>query len=250
MSRLPHLSLTTVLLCVAAIAIGYLAITTTRYFVHNYQLRGQESQMRVELQQLDHDHAQLIAVRDYLKSDEYIQQVARRSRPGASRETLVVVSQADTVPTATPPRAGETTPGEPWWKSCSSTRPRHPRPNPAVRRISPNSGPVIDAGIPPSGRRYRAWGCRGNRPRSPACGRRRPPPYSAGCPRPRPWLRIGLESLVGRRLLLGRQCFGVGRGRRARLFAVLRHVVGALAGALILVLCVVASAFHGVSPLG
>jgi cell division protein FtsB len=116
-SRLPHPSLTTVLLVVATIAIGYLAITTTRYLVHNYQLRGQESQMRVQLHQLDQDHAQLIAVRDYLKSDEYVEQVARDVlglvHPG---EMLVVVSQAATVATATPSADGETTPGEPWWK--------------------------------------------------------------------------------------------------------------------------------------
>ncbi len=117
MSRLPHLSLTTVLLVVATIAIGYLAITTTRYLVHNYQLRGQESQMRVQLHQLDQDHAQLIAVRDYLKSDEYVEQVARDVlglvHPG---ETLVVVSQANTVATATAAPDGATTPGKPWWK--------------------------------------------------------------------------------------------------------------------------------------
>jgi cell division protein FtsB len=116
--RLTRPSVTQVVLCIAFAAIGYLAFTTARYVVHNYQLRGQETQLRAQLTQMDQDHAQLLALRDYLQSDEYVEDVARRQlglvRPG---ETLVVVSQADTVPTgsASPPPTGAT-PGAPWWK--------------------------------------------------------------------------------------------------------------------------------------
>ncbi|MBF6599484.1 MAG: septum formation initiator family protein [Dehalococcoidia bacterium] len=117
------------LLIAAAIAIGYRAVTTTRYFVHNYQLRGQEAQLRVELRQLDQDRAQLTAVRDYLNSEAYVEQVARTTlglvRPG---DTLVIVTPADTVPPPTPGPAGETTPGEPWWKELFV--PPTPRPTP------------------------------------------------------------------------------------------------------------------------
>ncbi|MHB8378239.1 MAG: FtsB family cell division protein [Dehalococcoidia bacterium] len=115
MSRLPHLSLTTVLVCAAAVAIGSFAVTSARYFVHNYQLHQQESQMRGEIVQLNRDHAQLVAIRDYLKTDQYIEQIARRVlglvHPG---ETLVIVSASHGVPATATPRAvrGD----EPWWK--------------------------------------------------------------------------------------------------------------------------------------
>jgi cell division protein FtsB len=115
-SRLPHLSLPTVLLCAAAVIIGYLAINTARYVVHNYELRQQETQARAGIAQLDQDHAQLVAVRDYLQSDAYVERVARRVlglvHPG---ETLVVVSPsgAAAADAATPQDDGA---GEPWWK--------------------------------------------------------------------------------------------------------------------------------------
>lgn len=116
MSRLPHLSLSTIVLCAAAVIIGYTAINTTRYVVHNYDLRRQESQSRAQIAQLDQNHAQLVAVRDYLKSDAYVESVARRMlglvHPG---ETLVVVSpsQDGVAATATPQDTGAI---EPWWK--------------------------------------------------------------------------------------------------------------------------------------
>ena len=116
MSRLPHLSLPTVLICVAVLAIGYFGFSTVRYVFHNYQLNKQEAQVRSDIRQLDQDHAELVAARDYLQSDQYVEQVARRTlglvHPG---ETLVLVSPAADVPPASPTPAAAT-PGEPWWK--------------------------------------------------------------------------------------------------------------------------------------
>lgn len=118
MPQLPRPSVNQLLLCALVLAISYLGVNTARYVLHNYRLSGQETQLRIQLTQLDQDHAQLLALRDYLESDEYVEDVARRQlglvRPG---ETLVVVSQADTVPsaTATPP-TDDATPGAPWWK--------------------------------------------------------------------------------------------------------------------------------------
>jgi cell division protein FtsB len=103
----------------AALAITYIGFTTTRYVVHEYNLRQDQAALHRETAQLDRDHEQLVAVRDYLKSDEYIEDVARRVlglvRPG---ETLVVVSSS-AAPTAvpTPPAAGSAhTPTAEWWK--------------------------------------------------------------------------------------------------------------------------------------
>jgi cell division protein FtsB len=116
-SRPPRLPVTPLLLTAAAIVIGYLAFTTVRYVVHDYRLRNDEAALRREITGLDTDHGRLVAVRDYLRSEEYVEYVARRIlglvRPG---ETLVVVSGAQPAPTAaaaTPPADRER--GE-WWE--------------------------------------------------------------------------------------------------------------------------------------
>ena len=117
-----------ILLCAAAVVIGYLAINTTRYVVHNYDLRQQETQTRAEIAQLDREHAQLTAVRDYLTSDAYVESVARRTlglvHPG---ETLVVVSPSQDLPSATATPAGADA-GEPWWQRLFVAPQRTPTP--------------------------------------------------------------------------------------------------------------------------
>ena len=132
-SRLPHLPLTPLVIGAAALAITYLGFTTTRYVVHEYNLREDQALLHRQIGQLDRDHAQLVAVRDYLKSDEYIEDVARRVlglvRPG---ETLVVVSSS-APPTAVAPHVAVTpgparaSPG--WWKALF-VQPALPTPAP------------------------------------------------------------------------------------------------------------------------
>jgi cell division protein FtsB len=120
-SRLPHPSFTPLLLGGAVLAFAYLAYSSGRYVVHNYQLHHQEQQIHRDIVQLDRDHQQLLAVRDYLKSDEYVEDVARRVlglvKPG---ETLVIVSGVSPVPapaSPTPAPHAERTPPAEWWKS-------------------------------------------------------------------------------------------------------------------------------------
>jgi cell division protein FtsB len=116
------------LACAAVLAIGYLGYTTSRYVIHNYQLHQDEAQIRRDIAQLDRDHAQLVAVRDYLKSDEYVEDVARRIlglvRPG---ETLVVVSGAPAA-AATPGPLAQHTAGAEWWKDLFTNPPPTPTP--------------------------------------------------------------------------------------------------------------------------
>lgn len=105
-------------LCAAALAITYLGFTTIRYVTHNFRVRDEEAQVRRDIARLDEEHAQLVAVKDYLQSDEYVEYVARNTlglvRPG---ETLVVVSGTDPpAPTATPEGVAADTGPEPWWK--------------------------------------------------------------------------------------------------------------------------------------
>ncbi|MEX0751218.1 MAG: septum formation initiator family protein [Dehalococcoidia bacterium] len=104
----------------AIIVIVYLVFTTGNYVVHYYQLRSDERELRQEIVDLGAEQEQLTAVRDYLESDEYVEEVARRTlglvRPG---ETLVIVSGTDALPSATP--AATAVAGavhdEDWWKA-------------------------------------------------------------------------------------------------------------------------------------
>ena len=104
MSRLTHLPLTPIVICAAVLAATYFGFSTWHYVTHNYRLAQEEEQLRRDIAELDQEHDQLVAVRDYLQSDEYVEDVARRIlglvRPG---ETLVIVSSsAPAVPTSTP----------------------------------------------------------------------------------------------------------------------------------------------------
>ena len=114
MAERPHIPFVPLIVAGALLIVGFLALSTGRNAVRHYQLRQDERDLRAELRQLDADAEDLAAVRDYLESDEYIEDVARRViglvRPG---ETLVIVAGSETA--ATPTRA--TSPGEPWWKT-------------------------------------------------------------------------------------------------------------------------------------
>ncbi len=115
MSRLPHLPLMPIVAVLALLAGSYLAFTTGSYIIHNYQLRQDERALRADVERLDREHDELTAVKDYLKSDEYIEYVARNTiglvRQG---ETLVIVS--GTTPAAAPTPAGTPVPPGAWWQ--------------------------------------------------------------------------------------------------------------------------------------
>jgi cell division protein FtsB len=114
----PRLPLVPAIIGTALIAVVYLAFTTGSYVIHYYQLRGEERALRQEIVDLDSEREQLTAVRDYLESDEYVEDVARRTlglvRPG---ETLVIVSGADAAAAPTPAATAAANAHEDWWKA-------------------------------------------------------------------------------------------------------------------------------------
>lgn len=122
MSRLPHLPITPIVIVASLLLMTYLGFTIARNVLHDRDLGRQESQLHRDITQLDSDHDQLVAVRDYLKSDEYVEEIARKVlglvRPG---ETLVIVS-SDADPTPLPTPDPERTP-EDWWKALFEATP-------------------------------------------------------------------------------------------------------------------------------
>ena len=106
-----------IFVCIALLTATYFGFYTWHYVTHNYRLSQEEDELRRDIAELDQEHGQLVAVRDYLQSDEYVEDIARRIlglvRPG---ETLVIVSSsAPAVPTSTPEPDNGTAVG-PWWK--------------------------------------------------------------------------------------------------------------------------------------
>jgi len=102
---------------VAAFVVGYLLFRAGGTGLQSYRLAGQEQQVRREIAELQRQHDELVVLREYLRSDEYIESVARRVlglvKPG---ETLTIVSgpQGEQAGVS----AGESNrPNQPWWEA-------------------------------------------------------------------------------------------------------------------------------------
>lgn len=113
-----HLRFTPIIVGAALLAAAYFGYSTYHYIAHNYQLAEEEASVQRDIAELDQRHAQLTAVRDYLRSDEYVEYVARNTlglvRPG---ETLVIVSSsAPPVATATSIAGSVEQDHGPWWQ--------------------------------------------------------------------------------------------------------------------------------------
>ena len=112
-----HLRFTPIIVGAALLAAMYFGYSTYYYVAHNYQLADEEASVQRDIAELDQRHTQLTAVRDYLKSDEYVEYVARNTlglvRPG---ETLVIVSSSAPLVPATTPVVGPVRATRPWWQ--------------------------------------------------------------------------------------------------------------------------------------
>jgi cell division protein FtsB len=122
--RLPRLSFLRVVVLVAAALVGYLLFAAGGDYLHSRQLRAEEKTVQQQIVELQRQHEELLAIREYLHSDEYIEGVARRIlglvRPG---ETLVVVtsSEASAGPVeeqgeGADPEEQESEDWRPWWE--------------------------------------------------------------------------------------------------------------------------------------
>lgn len=101
MRRIPRLSLPRMVIILAALVVGYLIFSTVGGTVLSERLNSEERQLEDELQELRQKEANLLAIREFVQTEEFVEGVARRVlglvRPG---ETLFVVSSSVTpVPT-------------------------------------------------------------------------------------------------------------------------------------------------------
>ena len=100
------------LLATLAVA-GYLLFSAGTNFLHGYRLAGDEAQLRHEVETLLQEKEHLLQIRDYLRSDEYIEFMSRRVfglvKPG---EQIVVVD----APTSESDQDDEEETGLKWWQ--------------------------------------------------------------------------------------------------------------------------------------
>jgi cell division protein FtsB len=100
-----------ILLAVSLLVIGYLLFTAGGSALDYYRLNGQEEDLRQQVAALHAQEQQLEQIRDYLRSDDYVEFMARRVfglvKPG---ETLVIV-KAPPAPTPNPDDSAM-----PWWQ--------------------------------------------------------------------------------------------------------------------------------------
>jgi len=104
-----------ILLLATLIVAGYLTFSAGTNTLHSFRLASDEAKLRREVEVLQQQKEQLVQIRDYLRTDEYIEFMARRVfglvKPG---ENIVVV---DAPPPAAPTDGTVTTDeGETWWQ--------------------------------------------------------------------------------------------------------------------------------------
>jgi cell division protein FtsB len=101
------------ILAVTLIVIAYLLFSAGGSALDYYRLTDDEARLRQEVAQLQAQEQQLQQVRDYLRSDDYVEFMARRVfglvKPG---ENLVIVK----APPAPGPTPSDGDPARPWWQ--------------------------------------------------------------------------------------------------------------------------------------
>ncbi len=101
-----------IILAISLMVAAYLLFSAGGNLIESFRLADDEDRLRAQVEQLHFQEKQLEQIRDYLRSDEYIEFMARRVfglvKPG---ESLVVVQ----APPADDARA-EPGAGRPWWE--------------------------------------------------------------------------------------------------------------------------------------
>lgn len=107
-------------LAASLVVVAYLLVSAGGNFLASYRLADDEARLRAEVEHLRLQEQQLMQIREYLRTDEYIEFMARRVfglvKPG---ETLVVITST----AEGPPPSEEGPPGRPWWERIFGRQP-------------------------------------------------------------------------------------------------------------------------------
>jgi cell division protein FtsB len=113
--RLAWLTRTRIAILLATAFAGYLLFSAAGDLLLNHRLDEDEAELQREIDQLAEDRERLVEIREYLKTDTYIEGVARNVlglvRPG---ESLVVVSSS--APVTPTPEEEERASDVQWWE--------------------------------------------------------------------------------------------------------------------------------------
>jgi cell division protein FtsB len=105
-----------ILLAATLIAAAYLFFSAGTNFRQNYRIASDETRMRNEVAELRDEVDQLQQIRDYLRTDDYVEYMARRVfglvKPG---ETLVIVDTPDSTK-----KDDDADEGMKWWQRLFS----------------------------------------------------------------------------------------------------------------------------------
>ena len=92
-----------ILLLATLIVSGYMLMSAGNTFLHSYRLVNNENRLQEQVDDLKQQREQLLQIRDYLRTDEYVEFMARRVfglvKPG---EKLVVVDAPAPEPAPAP----------------------------------------------------------------------------------------------------------------------------------------------------
>ena len=109
---MPKLSPTRIVLVISTVAVVYFVVTGAIQFIRSHQLGQEESRAEADVRDLQERFRQLEALRDYMKSDDFIEAAARDQiglrRPG--EPNIVVLSNK-------PSTITEENNQELWWES-------------------------------------------------------------------------------------------------------------------------------------
>ncbi len=102
-----------IILGIAAVVVGYFIFSSVVDGLRSHGLAHDESTVQQEIADLQRQRDELVGIRDYLSSDEYVESVARSVlglvKPG---ETRVIVTSPDGEAAEPTPAPGAT-----WWES-------------------------------------------------------------------------------------------------------------------------------------
>ena len=113
--KLPRLTPARIAILLATVVVGYFVFAAIGDTLLSQRLSQDQQELQQEIADLQRQQSQLEAIREFLRTDEYIEGIARRVlglvRPG---ETLVIVTSNET-PVPADGEMDEKQPGR-WWE--------------------------------------------------------------------------------------------------------------------------------------